>query len=75
MSSKQSTFSLLPSIGGGQSLSRRKAWTVSLEKLAVSDFFDPADAVIMVRLVTGFNQKRTSSISKGGESVWIILTF
>lgn len=64
MSSKQSTFSLLPSIGGGQSLSRRKAWTVSLEKLAVSDFFDPADAVIKVRLMTAFSQERTTTISK-----------
>ncbi|KAK7096689.1 nuclear pore complex protein Nup98-Nup96-like [Littorina saxatilis] len=45
-SNKQSAYSLLPSIGGGQSQSRRKAWTVSLEQLNVSDFFHPADAVI-----------------------------
>ena len=53
-SSKQSAYSLLPSIGGGQSQSRRKAWTVSLEQLAVSDFFDPTDAVIRVRLWTHY---------------------
>ncbi|KAL8559558.1 hypothetical protein ACOMHN_018721 [Nucella lapillus] len=43
---KKTRYSLLPSVGGGEGQSRKKAWTLSQEQLAVADFFHPSDSVI-----------------------------
>ena len=77
-SNRQAALSLLPSVSGGQSQSRRKAWTVSLEQLAVSDFFDPTDAVIRVSpTAASFRPGRTTSVNKQGkrrifQHVWVL---
>lgn len=42
----QTIYSVLPTMGSGKVQTRRKAWTVSMERLDVADFFHPTDEVI-----------------------------
>lgn len=65
---KQPAYSVLPTIGSGKEQTRRKAWTVSLEKVDVADFFHPSDEVIMTsheRLLTTALYNSKMSVESG----------
>ncbi|XP_025085972.1 nuclear pore complex protein Nup98-Nup96-like [Pomacea canaliculata] len=42
----KAAYTLLPTTGTGKGYSRRKAWTICVEKLGVADYFHPSDDIV-----------------------------